>query len=412
MLTAEDGIIRRSLFNDNVRDYQGTNSVNSEIEQTIVSSPESFILLNNGITVVCSKYFPRNRVVTLENPQIVNGCQTSSVLFDAANRGSDISAVTLAIKVIATNGTEVINSVVRGTNRQNIVHDVAFETTRTFHKLLEDFFNDYDGSNHRIYYERRSKQYQHDETIKYHQRISFKKLIQTYVGMFFNKPHMSHRHEYKLLTTFQNVIFQDGQNMLPYYTASLASHILDKLLQDSEIERKTAMTFRNHVLMIFREQVSGTVPDMNTKQKTIDDYCKSLIECLNDLEKSRDSMTDAISFFEEKAEEWLSQTGFNRDGLKDSETFSSYLLSEISGSTNRQSPINLNPTGMVIKIGWDKYGKQYGFIKRGDNHIFFHSDSSENLDFRELVGKTVRYELTTDPVRNNEIATNVQQLSN
>ena len=235
MLATEDGVIRRSLFDDNVRDYQGVNTINSEIEETIKNDPKKFVLLNNGITIVCDKYTPRNRLVDLENPQIVNGCQTSSVLFDAHLEGIDLSEVSLAIKLIATDNDEVTNLIVKGTNRQNIVHDVAFETTRPFHKLLEDFFNDYQGSAHRIYYERRSKQYQYNQTIKHYQRISFKRLIQSFVGMFLCQPYMSHRHEYKLLSLFQNTIFRDSQSKLPYFTAALASHVLDKASQDNEL---------------------------------------------------------------------------------------------------------------------------------------------------------------------------------
>lgn len=56
LISTEDGIIRKSLFNDNVRDFQGLNPVNLEIENTIRDSPEKFIVLNNGITIVCDEY--------------------------------------------------------------------------------------------------------------------------------------------------------------------------------------------------------------------------------------------------------------------------------------------------------------------------------------------------------------------
>ena len=40
ILTKEDGTLRRSLFNDNVRDYLGNKgAINSEIEKTIVEDP-------------------------------------------------------------------------------------------------------------------------------------------------------------------------------------------------------------------------------------------------------------------------------------------------------------------------------------------------------------------------------------
>ena len=75
LLSTKEGLIRKSLFDDNVRDFQGDNGINSEIGKTIENEPEKFALLNNGITIVCEKYTPSNRQITIKNPQIVNGCQ-------------------------------------------------------------------------------------------------------------------------------------------------------------------------------------------------------------------------------------------------------------------------------------------------------------------------------------------------
>jgi hypothetical protein len=102
LLRKEDGTLRRSLFNDNVRDYLGNNAVNSEIEQTIVKNPEMFLLCNNGITIVCSDFDQvRDKLVKIENPQIVNGCQTSNALFNLRNH-PNIEKVQLVIRVIST----------------------------------------------------------------------------------------------------------------------------------------------------------------------------------------------------------------------------------------------------------------------------------------------------------------------
>jgi hypothetical protein len=47
LLTDDDGVMLRGLFYDNVRDFQGDNEVNVEIEQTIKSSDKDlFVLLN------------------------------------------------------------------------------------------------------------------------------------------------------------------------------------------------------------------------------------------------------------------------------------------------------------------------------------------------------------------------------
>ena len=98
ILTTEEGLIRKSLFDDNVRDFQGVNIINKEIEATIRQEPSKFILLNNGITIVCDEFVPNNRKLTIKNPQIVNGCQTSHVIYLAQQRGLEISKVPLNLK--------------------------------------------------------------------------------------------------------------------------------------------------------------------------------------------------------------------------------------------------------------------------------------------------------------------------
>src|SRR5262249_12287197 len=54
LITDDEGEIQKSLFYDNVRDFQGGNPVNNEIAETLadLQSADSFVLLNNGITVV------------------------------------------------------------------------------------------------------------------------------------------------------------------------------------------------------------------------------------------------------------------------------------------------------------------------------------------------------------------------
>ena len=209
MLKSSDELLRKSLFNDNVRDYQGDTTINQEMLQTIGEKPQQFVLMNNGITIVCSKAISSNRKVTITNPQVVNGCQTCNVLYLAYKKGSPLRDIYITVKVISTRINEITNQIVRGTNRQNIVLDEAFEITRDFHKNLENFYLSMpvDASYEKIYYERRSKQYADNPTILATQKINFRLLIQSIVSLFLEKPNYGYMHEAKLLQEFQNIIF-------------------------------------------------------------------------------------------------------------------------------------------------------------------------------------------------------------
>jgi hypothetical protein len=106
MITDDDGNVRRRLFFDNIRDFQGDTPVNKSIAETLLSeSSIEFPLRNNGITIVTRKLQRVGPQFTLEDFQIVNGCQTSHVI--AANSEEENQAIMIPVKVISTEDEDV-----------------------------------------------------------------------------------------------------------------------------------------------------------------------------------------------------------------------------------------------------------------------------------------------------------------
>ncbi|GAG63198.1 unnamed protein product, partial [marine sediment metagenome] len=66
------------LFRKNVRNFLGKSRTNKKIIETLDKDPAHFWYYNNGITILCDKanIVMEKGYVRLENPQIVNGCQT------------------------------------------------------------------------------------------------------------------------------------------------------------------------------------------------------------------------------------------------------------------------------------------------------------------------------------------------
>lgn len=411
LLTTDDNVIRKSLFNDNVRDYQGESSVNIEIEETIRKDPAKFILLNNGITIVCDEFTPSNRRITLKNPQIVNGCQTSHVLYYAKEKGIDVGKIPLSIKVIATKDIEVTNQIVRGTNRQNIVYDEAFEATRKFHKELEEFINAISIDYERIYYERRSKQYQHNPLVKQTQKINIKILTQAFIAMFMNMPHKSHRHESKLLKEFANSIFQEVHSKLPYFTAALTFYRLEKLFRDNKLEKKNYYSFRAHLMMIFRELIAGKCPNIFS-EKAIDEHSNKLLAILKDNTNTENYFKESKDIFDRTKDIWVKKLGKSIYGMKDIYDFTDLLLKEIENTQNVQitklEEYESVYKGRVVKTIVDRYGDRCGFINRYPTNIFFHSKANPNLDFYELEGRYVTYRVQDNQKNGREIAVDVK----
>ncbi len=151
---AGDGIVG-GIFYDNVRDWQDYNDVNSGIRKTVLSDKKArFVLMNNGVTII-AKGVPKQvgKTFTIENFQIVNGCQTSNVLFDQRDKLQD-STIQVRLRLIWTDNDNVIDSVVTGTNQQTELTPEQIYARTEFAKRLENFFGSHPESI-RLHYERR-----------------------------------------------------------------------------------------------------------------------------------------------------------------------------------------------------------------------------------------------------------------
>ncbi len=394
LMKTSDGVIRKSLFNDNVRDFQGETSINEDIERTIIDEPQKFVLLNNGITIVCDEYKTNNRKITLINPQIVNGCQTSHMIYFSMEKGIDISLVPVSVKIIATTNDHITGQIVRGTNKQNIVYDEAFETTRDFHKELEEFFPSIIGKVN-LYYERRSKQYNSSPIIKQYQKVSFRTLIQGFIAMFLNRPDLASRHESILIKDFRNQVFLNEHSKLPYYTTALTLFFVEKFFREFPELAKENKALKYHLMMVIREYINPKLPKIRN-DKEIDGYCKMLIENLNDnFEKILNASLEIINRCKDV---WTQQMGKSIHGIKDVNDFTKLLIEQ----TSNRSLDTVRETGIVKKVSLDRYGLYYGFISRLPNNIFFHSKNCEGLNYMKLEGELVSYMIEPNPYRGNE----------
>ena len=391
ILKNEDGMIRANIFDANVRAYQGNTDVNNEIINTLQKCPENFVLYNNGITIVCSKLERKGKKLKIETPQVVNGCQTCNLLFKAYKKGIDLSKVKVIVKTIETTDEIVTQGIVRGTNRQNIVYEEAFETIRQFHKDLEDFFNIMEVPGFKkIYYERRSKQYYFNSQIKPYQKISFRMLIQSMVAMYMNKVEISHRHESKLITEYKDKLFVDGHSFYPYYVAGLLTTNLDYLMKKNK-NFTDVKNYKKHILFVLQELNMGPAPNINDTEE-IEDYCKKFLKLLSN-SNFENLVTVAVDKFRNLMAKWIEMKGNNyRFAIKDKPEFTEFMFEELRGNTKRNSVDGIYH-GTVLKVVKDRKGNLYGYISCEPNNIYFNDLDNPNID-ASYKGKEVSYKLS------------------
>lgn len=256
ILTDSDGNMLTNIFEDNVRDFQGYNIVNSEIQETLRNSEDQarFGLLNNGVTIVAKSISPVGDSIEIYDYQIVNGCQTSYVLFDNKGLLKDDSYV--MVKLIEVTNEAVSDRVIYTTNRQTEVKSEAFIATKHFHKRLQDYY-DAVANPYRLYYERRSKQYDLNDSVSKNRVITLTQQIQSYLAMFLNEPHSTHRYYGELLRSYNNRLFLDSDDYEPYYCAAYFSYYVDMQIRNNLLDRKYKK-FKFHLICAMRSLIAGS----------------------------------------------------------------------------------------------------------------------------------------------------------
>ena len=276
LIVGDNGEIRKNVFYDNVRDYQGDNEVNIEIAETIKSASNKFILLNNGVTIICKKLTNLRNKFTLTDYQIVNGCQTSHVLY--YNKEFINGNLQIPIKLIETLDEDTVNNIIKATNRQTQVTNEQLIALNEFHRQLEDFYQTFSGTQ-KLYYERRSKQYNYMTEVEKVRIVTISTQIKAAAAMFFDKPHLASRYYGRLLKSVDG-IFNEEHKLSPYYTCAYLLYKLEYLFRNKLLPAQYRK-FRYHILMLIKYDFSdGKVPNLNSNK--MENVCKKILECAND----------------------------------------------------------------------------------------------------------------------------------
>jgi len=254
LLCDEDGAIIESLFYENVRGYHGYNDINSQIRDTLSSDdPARFVLMNNGVTIIAKILRLTGHKFTMTDFQVVNGCQTSHVLYE--NSALLNNAVRIPLRIICTQNESVIESIITATNSQTEVKNDQFFALKGFAKKLETYFNSVEKSD-AVYYERRPHQYD-SLNVEKTRVVAHQNLVRAFGGMFLQEPHRTTK-TYRLLSAkVGKEMFCDGDCLEPYYLAALALVKLEYLFRSKKIDTQMKPA-RFHILLAARLLMDAT----------------------------------------------------------------------------------------------------------------------------------------------------------
>lgn len=284
LVEKESGELNKGLFFENVRDYLGdSNSVNEEIAKTIRTEDERnrFAILNNGVTIVAKSVTPSGDFFKLSGFQVVNGCQTSHVLYNNKSLLSDDMYIT--VKLIETSDIDLSGKVIATTNSQSQVTKEALATIRPYHRNIEDFFNAMRSSGYKYRYERRPHQFDGMAGIFQSNIVSAPLLIKSFISVALEEPHKVHYYYGTLLQEYNKDQASELFATHDYPGMYFAAHHICARVKAASGKYAWMSNWIYHTALLIKKQIA---PDLRKGSEVND---RKFLELLGRIDEEFDS---------------------------------------------------------------------------------------------------------------------------
>lgn len=319
LITGKDSELRRNVFYENVRDFQGEeNSVNTEMANTLSSTEmlDKFILLNNGVTIVARKFSNlRSTEYQISDYYIVNGCQTSNMIFRHRAKFGENSSLRVPVKIIHTTSNDLISAVIRSTNRQTPVSDEAFVSLDKFHKRLQEYYKTYSSeAPEALFYERRSKEFANLENkVERPRIINLHSQIRSFTAIILGHPHLiATRNPVTILRDHKGEIFQEDHENAAYYLSSLMLFLFFKLQGNGKVDGKYEIS-RYWICWIARMLMYSSFDIGTLNSKKTDSACEKKIALLGDQKYIENLFRQACEIFDDAKFSFTKKNGKKRN---------------------------------------------------------------------------------------------------
>ncbi len=276
-ITDDSGNINKRFFEANVRDYQGNNSVNKSIAETLYApGHEDFWWLNNGVTVLVSKMSRiTNKEIVIENPEIVNGLQTSREIFNYFSNNKeniDIERRNVLVRIIQPADEDSRDKIIFATNNQTNIPQYSLRVTDNIHVQIELYFK-----SKGLYYDRRKNYYKNLKK-KPADIIGVSFLAQCLISLILKKPDYARARPSTLLTedTIYNRLYGGEQNLEVYYKAAMIGKKVKTILNTSQLSRSA----KNDIL--FYVIYAVVAKKLHKREFTFDDLFGIDIDSIDD----------------------------------------------------------------------------------------------------------------------------------
>ena len=321
--------VNRAVFFDNIRDYDSKSKINQAIKQSVLQTGGAeFVFRNNGITVVSRNIDRTGDKFKLEDFQIVNGCQTSNVIFDLLFGGDDdvgksasdmLESIQVPLRLIGSKDDDFVSSIIIGTNRQNPVRDEQFWALRPFMKSLEEYSRNLDAEEI-ILLERRDNQYRNQE-VERTRVMQPSVLMKAVAACLLFQPQRAARDYRGILSEYEAKIFLDDHDVRVYHAVAYLYYRMEFLWRNQKIENNYK-TFRYYILAGIGLWTTEGRNIFALKKAKIASICEEIVALAKSEEDLKNAIISIVDIVEARLKE-MSVT--NQERVRDtirSETFS------------------------------------------------------------------------------------------
>ncbi len=291
-ITDKEGIIRESIFEENVRHYQGDVDVNKNINESLNSDFETdFWWLNNGITIIAQEVRPLAKTLQVEGVQIVNGLQTSYTIGKNYIKDEKDTRSVL-VKIVKSSDKETIDKIISATNRQTPVNPALLRATDDTQRKLELFFEQ------KGYFYDRRKNFYKNQGKPISKIFAIQSTAQAIHAILNRKPGEARAKPTTLIKTKESYesIFKSDINFQAYLNCCIVVRNVETRLKNPAIqkeERSLIRTFTYHTSRILVSEALKKSHPTGEELSTLD------ISCLTD-----DIFKSSIEFLKEAINEF------------------------------------------------------------------------------------------------------------
>lgn len=284
--------IDESIFEENVRSFQGENKVNSKILNTLKGGDaDKFFVLNNGITMIADRIATnnKNKMFTVHNHQIINGCQTSNMLYryylyvlDSGIRGEELQKkleeVYIPLKIIEVKNERLTSEIVESTNSQTSIGSDQLHALGSVARKIQKFFNvlkEGKTGKQYMYYERRNNEYVFNPGVVKARIVTQDMMVGIYSATYLKLAHKSSRYAGRLKAEDNlQKVFNEKNAAIKYFAAAYA------YFRYEEERKKDRSLFpasmRWHTLMVYNILFGEDYSDDLNAEKKVERIKKNL----------------------------------------------------------------------------------------------------------------------------------------